>query len=113
MLRLCEKAGLLFDHPRMINWSVPTFEITRLRSDGNPTYCEPKSIEVALSAICGAPVRLLLATADRFFVYPTKLREYQARYRGAFLHGGITPEDGFTESQSGEAWSRIAMSSCT
>ncbi|MGH7754051.1 MAG: PglZ domain-containing protein, partial [Gemmatimonadales bacterium] len=38
-------------------------------------------------------VRLLLATEDRFFVYPTKLREYQARYRGAFLHGGATPEE--------------------
>jgi hypothetical protein len=37
--------------------------------------------------------RLLLATTDRFFVYPTKLREYQARYRGAFLHGGVTPEE--------------------
>jgi DNA-binding response OmpR family regulator len=37
--------------------------------------------------------RLLLATSDRFFVYPTKLREYQARYRGAFLHGGVTPEE--------------------
>jgi len=29
----------------------------------------------------GLGVRLLLATGDRFFVYPTKLREYQARYR--------------------------------
>ncbi|MEO8635339.1 MAG: response regulator [Gemmatimonadales bacterium] len=38
-------------------------------------------------------VRLLLAVGDRFFVYPTKLREYQARYRGAFLHGGVTPEE--------------------
>lgn len=38
-------------------------------------------------------VRLLLATADHFFVYPTKLREYQARYRGSFLHGGVTPEE--------------------
>jgi hypothetical protein len=38
-------------------------------------------------------VRLLLATGDRFFVYPTKLREYQARYRGSFLHGGATPEE--------------------
>jgi DNA-binding response OmpR family regulator len=38
-------------------------------------------------------VRLLIATGDRFFVYPTKLREYQARYRGAFLHGGATPEE--------------------
>jgi len=38
-------------------------------------------------------VRLLLAKGDHFFVYPTKLREYQARYRGAFLHGGATPEE--------------------
>lgn len=38
-------------------------------------------------------VRLLMATADHFFVYPTKLREYQARYRGSFLHGGATPEE--------------------
>ncbi len=37
--------------------------------------------------------RLLLATGDRFFVYPTKLREYQARYRGSFLHGGVSPEE--------------------
>ncbi len=41
----------------------------------------------------GLGVRMLLATGDRFFVYPTKLREYQARYRGAFLHGGATPEE--------------------
>src|SRR5437870_860443 len=41
----------------------------------------------------GLGVRLLLATSDRFFVYPTKLREYQARYRGSFLHGGVTPDE--------------------
>jgi hypothetical protein len=41
----------------------------------------------------GPGVRLLMATGDRFFVYPTKLREYQARYRGAFLHGGVSPEE--------------------
>src|SRR6266403_929684 len=41
----------------------------------------------------GLGVRLLLATADRFFVYPTKLREYQSRSRGSFLHGGVTPEE--------------------
>ena len=35
----------------------------------------------------------LVALDDRFFVYPTKLREYQARYRGAFLHGGVSPEE--------------------
>jgi len=36
---------------------------------------------------------MLLATEDRFFVYPTKLREYQGRYRGAFMHGGVSPEE--------------------
>src|SRR3989442_2984678 len=41
----------------------------------------------------GLGVRLLLAAGDRFFVYPTKLREYQARYRGSFLHGGGTPAE--------------------
>ncbi|MCU0620607.1 MAG: response regulator [Gemmatimonadales bacterium] len=41
----------------------------------------------------GTGARLLLATGDRFFVYPTKLREYQARYRGSFLHGGVSPEE--------------------
>jgi hypothetical protein len=41
----------------------------------------------------GLGVRLLLATGGSFFVYPTKLREYQARYRGSFLHGGVTPEE--------------------
>jgi hypothetical protein len=41
----------------------------------------------------GLGMRMVLATHDRFFVYPTKLREYQARYRGSFLHGGVTPEE--------------------
>jgi CheY-like chemotaxis protein len=35
----------------------------------------------------------VLARDDFFFVYPTKLREYQARYRNSFLHGGISPEE--------------------
>ncbi len=35
----------------------------------------------------------LLAMEDHFFVYPTKLREYQARYRNSFLHGGVSPEE--------------------
>jgi CheY-like chemotaxis protein len=35
----------------------------------------------------------IFALEDHFFVYPTKLREYQARYRGSFLHGGISPEE--------------------
>jgi DNA-binding response OmpR family regulator len=41
----------------------------------------------------GLGVRMLLAQSDHFFVYPTKLREYQARYRGSFQHGGVTPEE--------------------
>ncbi|MFI5279589.1 MAG: PglZ domain-containing protein, partial [Gemmatimonadales bacterium] len=41
----------------------------------------------------GLGVRAAFAVGDRFFVYPTKLREYQARYRGAFLHGGVSPEE--------------------
>ena len=41
----------------------------------------------------GPNVNVLLAAGDTFFVYPTKLREYQARYRGSFLHGGVTPEE--------------------
>lgn len=35
----------------------------------------------------------VVALEDYFMVYPTKLREYQNRYRGAFLHGGISPEE--------------------
>ncbi|MEO5509361.1 MAG: response regulator [Longimicrobiales bacterium] len=41
----------------------------------------------------GMATNYLLALEDYFFVYPTKLREYQARYRGSFLHGGISPEE--------------------
>lgn len=37
--------------------------------------------------------RYLIGLEDAFFVYPTKLRQYQARYRGSFLHGGISPEE--------------------
>ena len=35
----------------------------------------------------------LIALEDYFFVYPTKLREYQARYKNSFLHGGVSPEE--------------------
>ncbi|HEX6964927.1 MAG TPA: response regulator [Gemmatimonadaceae bacterium] len=41
----------------------------------------------------GLGANTLLAAGDSFFVYPTKLREYQTRYRGSFLHGGVTPEE--------------------
>jgi CheY-like chemotaxis protein len=35
----------------------------------------------------------VIAMEDTYMVYPTKLREYQARYRDAFLHGGVSPEE--------------------
>jgi hypothetical protein len=38
-------------------------------------------------------INYVLGLEDAFFVYPTKLRQYQARYRGSFLHGGISPEE--------------------
>jgi hypothetical protein len=41
----------------------------------------------------GLGANTLIAAGDSFFVYPTKLREYQSRYRGSFLHGGVTPEE--------------------
>lgn len=40
-----------------------------------------------------AATNYLLGLDDVFFVYPTKLRQYQARYRGSFLHGGVSPEE--------------------
>jgi hypothetical protein len=40
-----------------------------------------------------AATNYLIGLDDVFFVYPTKLRQYQARYRGSFLHGGISPEE--------------------
>ncbi len=38
-------------------------------------------------------MRYAVALNDHFFVYPTKLREYQRRYLNSFLHGGISPEE--------------------
>ncbi len=35
----------------------------------------------------------ILCREDYFLVYPTKLREYQGRYRDSFLHGGVSPEE--------------------
>jgi CheY-like chemotaxis protein len=41
----------------------------------------------------GMNVHYIFAVEDTYFVYPTKLREYQSRYYGSFLHGGISPEE--------------------
>ena len=34
-----------------------------------------------------------LCREDYFFVYPTRLREYQNRYRDSFQHGGVSPDE--------------------
>jgi hypothetical protein len=60
----------------------------------NPDYALTFSNEDSLKLPRrGLGANTLLATGDTFFVYPTKLREYQSRYRGSFLHGGVTPEE--------------------
>lgn len=41
----------------------------------------------------GPNIRYAICRSDHYFVYPTKLREYQSRYRDSFLHGGISPEE--------------------
>ncbi|MEJ2483959.1 MAG: PglZ domain-containing protein [Gemmatimonadota bacterium] len=41
----------------------------------------------------GYHANYVLCRDDYYFVYPTKLREYQNRYRDSFLHGGISPEE--------------------
>ncbi len=41
----------------------------------------------------GIKTNYMICRDDFFFVYPTKLREYQQRYRDSFLHGGISPEE--------------------
>ena len=59
---------------------------------------EPSLLLVRDSADVGLPdlgraVNYLFATEDFYLVYPTKLREYQSRYYGSFLHGGISLEE--------------------
>lgn len=52
-----------------------------------------KDPERAKLPYIGMNVHYMFATEDYYFVYPTKLREYQSRYFGSFLHGGISPEE--------------------
>lgn len=64
-----------------------------LRSEKHNTAILVKDLPAWGLPSKGLGVRLLMAIGDHFFVYPTKLREYQARYKGSFLHGGVTPEE--------------------
>jgi CheY-like chemotaxis protein len=55
------------------------------------TTSDPADLRLPLPERLG--MSYVLAMEDHFMVYPTKLREYQNRYRGAFLHGGVSPEE--------------------
>jgi CheY-like chemotaxis protein len=63
-----------------------------LRAEGKEAYSEKNPASIGLTTK-GINVNFLFAMEDRYFVYPTKLREYQNRYYGSFLHGGISPEE--------------------
>ncbi len=63
-----------------------------LRADGKEVYSEKKPESIGLTTK-GLNMNFLFAMEDSYFVYPTKLREYQNRYYGSFLHGGISPEE--------------------
>lgn len=60
--------------------------------DPNTVYQVPNGKAIRLPD-GGMKANYLIAREDYFFVYPTKLREYQARYRDSFLHGGISPDE--------------------
>lgn len=64
-----------------------------LRADNPATVFEVNDGSSVRLPKGGLKTNYLIAREDFFFVYPTKLREYQARYRDSFLHGGISPEE--------------------
>jgi CheY-like chemotaxis protein len=62
----------------------------RVEDESLALLAEPEALRMPP----GEPgTRVAIALEDTFLVYPTRLREYQARYRGSFLHGGISPEE--------------------
>jgi hypothetical protein len=64
-----------------------------LRAENPTTVFSVSSGESIRLPAGGMKANYLIAREDFFFVYPTKLREYQSRYRDSFLHGGISPEE--------------------
>jgi CheY-like chemotaxis protein len=73
-------------------------ENLRFKFGDNVRSDEPSALLVKDGASVGLPdmgvnSHYLFATEDFYFVYPTKLREYQSRYYGSFLHGGISLEE--------------------
>ena len=63
-----------------------------INSEENVTFIV-KDAKRAKLPYLGMNVNYMFALEDYYFVYPTKLREYQSRYYGSFLHGGISPEE--------------------
>jgi DNA-binding response OmpR family regulator len=73
-------------------------ENLRFKFGDNVRSEEPSTLLVKNGATIGLPdmggnAHYLFATEDFYFVYPTKLREYQSRYYGSFLHGGVSLEE--------------------
>lgn len=63
-----------------------------ISSEGESTFLIQDANRARLPYL-GMNVHYIFALEDYYFVYPTKLREYQSRYYGSFLHGGISPEE--------------------
>jgi len=63
-----------------------------IRSEKEIFYSVRNPAKIGLPSV-GINANFLFAVEDYYFVYPTKLREYQSRYYGSFLHGGISPEE--------------------
>jgi CheY-like chemotaxis protein len=63
-----------------------------VRSDEPSALLVKNGVDIGLPEM-GSNAHYLFATEDFYFVYPTKLREYQGRYYGSFLHGGISLEE--------------------
>jgi len=66
---------------------------SNMRARDKRSAFTPKSLTSLRLPKGSAGANCLVALDDYFFVYPTKLREYQRRYRNSFLHGGISPEE--------------------
>lgn len=64
-----------------------------IRAEDPDTAFRALDLEAVGLPPMGVNVAGLMAVEDYYFVYPTKLREYQNRYYGAFLHGGVSLEE--------------------
>ncbi|MBA2564398.1 MAG: response regulator [Gemmatimonadetes bacterium] len=63
-----------------------------VRSEEPSAFVAKRGADVGLPDM-GPRTHFLFAAEDYYLVYPTKLREYQGRYYGSFLHGGISLDE--------------------